>query len=150
MQDLPSYFSFRGRLSRLGFWQIYLQTSMAGALVSIAAMLAIELFGGLGGAVFALFLPLFFISIAASARRLHDRNRSGLWLIIYAVGPSAVLGATAAFQPTGPAVLLLLASQLAAVVITIWGLVDIGFLKGTAGPNRFGDAPPMRTSTALA
>jgi uncharacterized membrane protein YhaH (DUF805 family) len=30
---------------------------------------------------------------------------------------------------------------LAAFVVSIWGLVELGFLRGTSGPNRFGPDP---------
>jgi len=31
--------------------------------------------------------------------------------------------------------------MLAGICISIWAVVEIGFLRGTAGPNRFGPDP---------
>lgn len=40
-------------------------------------------------------------------------------------------------EDDGPLLILKVASFL----ITLWVLVDLGFLKGTTGPNRFGPDP---------
>lgn len=51
--------------------------------------------------------------LATQAKRWHDRNRSGWMVLIHAV---PVLG-------------------------TLWTLIELGLLPGTAGPNRFGENP---------
>lgn len=55
--------------------------------------------------------PLVWISIAAQVKRWHDRDKSGWWFLIN-------------FVP---------------VIGWLWVLIECGFLKGTEGPNRFGD-----------
>jgi uncharacterized membrane protein YhaH (DUF805 family) len=57
--------------------------------------------------VFALYLALMF---AVSVRRLHDRNKSGWWVLLY-------------FVP---------------VIGQIWLFLELGVLAGTPGPNRYG------------
>ncbi len=51
--------------------------------------------------------------IAVGIKRAHDRNKSGWWLLI-------------TFVPA---------------IGSIWYLVEFGILKGTEGPNRFGEDP---------
>jgi uncharacterized membrane protein YhaH (DUF805 family) len=47
---------------------------------------------------------------------------------------------TPARRVLGPALLVTIFSA-AIVVIVIWFLIEVGFLKGTQGPNRFGLDP---------
>jgi uncharacterized membrane protein YhaH (DUF805 family) len=51
--------------------------------------------------------------LAISIKRLHDRGKSGLWILLVFI---PVLG-------------------------WLWLLVDMGFLDGTPGPNKFGPSP---------
>ncbi len=53
------------------------------------------------------------INIAISIQRLHDRDRSGFWLVPMLLIPGGF----------------------------IWMIVELGFLPGTPGPNRFGPPP---------
>ena len=52
-------------------------------------------------------------SICLYAKRWHDRDKSGWWSLII-------------FVP---------------IIGSIWFLVELGFLRGTEGPNRFGPDP---------
>jgi uncharacterized membrane protein YhaH (DUF805 family) len=61
----------------------------------------------------AVYIPLIWISLALQVKRWHDRDKSGAWVFI-------------GFIPLiGP----------------IWALVECGFLRGTVGPNRYGNDP---------
>ena len=66
---------------------------------------------GLFSGIFALLCLI--PAIIVHIKRFHDRNKSGWWLLI---GLIPIIGA-------------------------IWLLIELGFLKGTPGPNRFG--PPV-------
>jgi uncharacterized membrane protein YhaH (DUF805 family) len=73
--------------------------------------------------------------LAVAIKRLHDRNKSGWWVIPF-VGLTALnahfgklLGDPSAFiDPVSGALFL-------------WGIVEMSFMKGTSGPNRFGPDP---------
>jgi uncharacterized membrane protein YhaH (DUF805 family) len=75
--------------------------------------------------------------VAASIKRLHDRNRSGWWMLPFFAAPGLYgqfedrLGDSYAAALVG----------LAVFVVSIWGYVEMCFLKGTSGPNRFGPDP---------
>lgn len=79
-------------------------------------------------------LPLL---VGAGIRRLHDQDRSGWWtLLFYGVLPLvSVLAA-----PSGSPAMFGLLSVVSAP-LTIWGLVWLGFRRGTVGRNRFGPDP---------
>ncbi|MGZ3339113.1 MAG: DUF805 domain-containing protein [Reyranella sp.] len=117
-------FGFQGRTNRAKFWLVALAIFVVEAI----------LFAGLGsnmamsddpqealarmGPVTSIVLLLFgilvtWISIAVGIKRFHDRNKSGVWILII-------------FVP---------------VIGGIWYLVECGFLRGTMGPNNYGPDP---------
>lgn len=109
-------FSFQSRIPRRQYWAGYgIQILFSLVLGGIA--------GGIGSAsesaelMIALMVPLYiallWTGLALSVKRCHDRDKSGWFLL---VGLIPIIGA-------------------------IWLLVEIGFLRGTEGPNRFGGDP---------
>jgi uncharacterized membrane protein YhaH (DUF805 family) len=82
-------------------------------------------------------IPMVISGFALGIKRLHDRNKSGWWILLFYFGPS-VLASIAATSDTDAAVLVL---NLASFVIAIWGLVELGFLRGTVGSNQYGPDP---------
>ena len=127
-------FSFTGRLNRAPFW-----------LAGIAAFVsAIPIFLGaaaIGRSIPAIVLALLvitaliWISLALGTKRLHDRDKSGWWLLLFYFAPSIL---QAIGRIIGSAGLLL---SLIGIGINIWALVELGFLRGTAGQNRYGPDP---------
>jgi uncharacterized membrane protein YhaH (DUF805 family) len=75
--------------------------------------------------------------VAASIKRLHDRNRSGWWIIpfVFATGIYSQFGDW--LGGSWPAALV----GLTVLIGSIWGGVEMYVLKGTRGPNRFGPDP---------
>lgn len=69
---------------------------------------------GLFGVVFILFICVtFWISLAVTAKRWHDRGKSG-WMVLISFIP---------------------------VIGPIWTLIECGFLRGTQGRNSYGNDP---------
>jgi uncharacterized membrane protein YhaH (DUF805 family) len=108
------YTNFDGRISRQPFW--------IGTLVLWAASIALSILAGIivGSASTAMMLIQLVIglaflvpSLAVAVKRFHDRDKSGWWVLII-------------FIP---------------LIGFIWYLVELGFLPGTPGPNRFGPDP---------
>jgi len=86
------------------------------------------------------------INFALCIKRLHDRDRTGWWLVVQAlvVVLAAVMVIIAIAMQTEQVSIwygLAGAAGLAALIISIWLFVEIGFLRGTRGPNRFGPDP---------
>ena len=77
---MGKYATFEGRASRSEYWWFYLFTILLawGAALGGAAM------SHNGGNALSLLinLAMFLPTLAAGARRLHDTNRSGWWLLL--------------------------------------------------------------------
>lgn len=138
-------FSFSGRLNRKPYWLTTL------AMVAVILVVVILIFALAGGAALAtgdmsglgvafillliIYIPLLWVGIALGVKRLHDRNKSGWWLVLFWLLP-AILQGIGEYVGTLGIVLMI-----AAFAISIWGLVEIGFLRGTVGPNQYGPDP---------
>ena len=74
------------------------------------------------------------------------RDRSGWWLLwqILVITVAVILIVVAIAVPKEQGALwyaLAGAAGLAAFAISVWLFIEIGFLRGTQGPNRFGPDP---------
>jgi uncharacterized membrane protein YhaH (DUF805 family) len=87
--------------------------------------------------VIAMTLVFAWFYLATSIRRLHDRNKSGWWIVPF-------VGATGLFDQFGGRLAGSWATfpvRLAVLIAFIWGLVEMYGLRGTNGPNQFGPDP---------
>lgn len=113
------YFSAKGRVNRKQFWlRLMLPVFAVGIiLVILDAALgtrdpeSVGLFLGLFSLIWSLII--IFPSILVNIKRFHDRDKSGWWVLI----------------------------ALVPLIGPLWLLIELGFLNGTPGPNRFG--PPV-------
>ena len=131
--NLSTFTSFDGRIPRKTFWLGFL------VLLIISWILQFILFAIFGVSMMpdpsltpeqqmaqaeqmmsGMMLPLGILllitlwpSLALYAKRWHDRDKSGWWSLIM-------------FVP---------------IIGGIWMLIELGFLRGTDGPNRFGPNP---------
>ena len=159
-------FSFKGRINRAKLWLALLVILCWMFFLGVLAAVAASIFGGaksfsfgvndiflvldpetyrsLSKAdLFPLFVkligtPLFvWIYFATSIKRLHDRDKSGWWMLPFFVIPGLYneladrLDLSYATLPLG----------LAAFVLCIWGFVEMYCLKGSRKTNRFGPNP---------
>ena len=75
---------------------------------------------------------------ATTIRRLHDRNKSGWWIVAFIIAPPLLRNIADRFDALSAAAVIL---SLAAMTLTAWGFVELLLLRGTSGPNRFGPDP---------
>jgi uncharacterized membrane protein YhaH (DUF805 family) len=74
------------------------------------------------------------IYVASAIKRLHDRDKRGWWIVPLVLAPGLFgrfedqLGDSCAATVFG----------LAALILYVWGFIELGGLKGTRGTNRFG------------
>jgi len=107
------FLSFEGRIGRKSFWL----GVVAFIVVSIIGSVLDSLLGtrsngvGIIGVIIA--IVCIYPAFALYAKRWHDRNKSGWWSLI-AIIP---------------------------IIGGVWILIELGFLKGTEGSNRFGADP---------
>ncbi len=89
-------------------------------LQAAAAIWGLLLAGGLAA------LAAFWMGTAIAVKRLHDRGKSGWWLLAY--GFPGMMAVIAPFPPV----------QIIAAVAKLWYVVELGFMKGDLGPNIYG------------
>jgi uncharacterized membrane protein YhaH (DUF805 family) len=143
-------FKFKGRMGRQGFWILsFLALIAAVVLNALVVYVCASLFGQsfedadagpMTRPVHLAFIGLAVWALAAiGGKRMHDRNHSAWWMV--ALSPLVLvvlvplLGPSPALKTT-VGLLLLLCCPFA-----LWLIVQLGFLKGTPGPNRFGPDP---------
>ena len=83
------------------------------------------------------------VYFATSIKRLHDRDRSGWWMVPFFVVP----GLYNQFAGRLPDSWLDLPLALSAFALCIWGFVEMYFLRGSRKTNRFGPNPLQRPDT---
>jgi len=126
-------FGFNGRIRRTTYWLgaigsgfvltvvFWILLLMVGGGAALAMHGNADASGAAGAGLgvvglllmLAYFAAIIWISLALQIKRWHDRDKSGVWVLI----------------------------NLIPFVGGIWSLVECGFMDGTAGPNRFGPSP---------
>ena len=142
------YTSFQGRISRAMGWLggIILGVVTLAALFAATFVVGISFDGNdsrLKFVIFALQLAFLYPSAALMVKRLHDRNRPGS-LAAFLLVPVVVKDITDLLGRTGdPFNMNPLDWVLNAIifVIAVWFFVELGCLRGTVGPNRYGPDP---------
>ncbi len=110
------YLSAQGRVSRKQWWLKLILPVFVISIVLAFVDMAAGTFDpqngvGLFSSIFALIVLI--PAILVYIKRFHDRDKSGWWILIALI---PLIGA-------------------------IWLLIELGFLAGTPGPNRFGPPP---------
>ena len=77
------------------------------------------------------------IYLATAIKRLHDRDRSGWWIVPFFVVP----GLFSQFSDLLPDSNWVLAIVLVMQISWLWGFVEMFCLRGSLGSNRFGPDP---------
>lgn len=135
-------FDFDGRINRKEYWQAWLIFSVI-SIIMLLPILVISSFLpylAICLAIIALILMLN-ASIAICCKRLHDRDKSGWWLLLFYIGPG-LLEATG--KLTGP--MIANVSGLASLALFVWATIELGCLRGTSGPNKYGPDPLAASS----
>ena len=111
MSMAQMFLGLQGRISRRQFW-LYGVLALLGLSVLGHALLGIAQVREQTADVLVNLL-LVWPAVAVSVKRWHDRDKSGWWVLL----------------------------NLVPVIGWLWALIDNGFLRGTDGPNRFGQDP---------
>jgi uncharacterized membrane protein YhaH (DUF805 family) len=131
--EFKALFRLDGRRSRRGYWRAYLWLTALSSVVLVAGYWTMIHVRWLGVALLSPMLAMIGAQVAVIVQRLHDRARSGLW-----AAPFLLLSLVGSFvqNPTGSAILILLLN-----LGLLWGVVEIAFLRGRRGANRYGPDP---------
>jgi uncharacterized membrane protein YhaH (DUF805 family) len=97
-------------------------------------------------------IALIWINAATTAKRFHDRNRSGWWAIaVLVITPLSYvyyglfLGHYFGVDLSGAAEMALVMIAVALSLLQTWIVIELFFLIGTDGTNRFGPDPTRST-----
>ena len=134
-------FAFHGRLNRKAYWTIVIATAVVFILLLLLALAMIREYGlefllVTIAILVILYVPLIWIGLALGAKRLHDRDKSAWWLLVFYALPTIL--STAADRMEDVQFIIL---HLISFAITVWAFVELGCLRGTVGPNRYGPDP---------
>ncbi|WFU33553.1 DUF805 domain-containing protein [Bradyrhizobium brasilense] len=82
------------------------------------------------------------VYVAVSIKRLHDRDKSGWWMVPF----FAIPGLMSQFSDRLPdESYWVMAAGLIVFMLYIWGFIELAFLRGTGYPNRYGPNPLGKT-----
>ena len=142
MDYAKALFSFKGRVNPARYLVIQLALLAVWFLLWVKAPFQ-QWETGLAAAV-----PMIWINLATTARRLQDRNRRGWWAIaVVVVNRLSFLyyglffGLSFGVDISIAQELLLVMGAVGLSVLQTWIVVELFFLTGTEGANRFGPDP---------
>lgn len=154
-------FSFEGRIGRRTYWLTIVPVTIAVHAMAAAPLVLFESIIGsesqempvsfliAGFAAQLVWLAGLWPMLAVASKRSHDRNKRGWWLVVWWLLPFCLFFGgfghdflddpntvrSAGNFSTGSIMMF------ASLPIALWGIVELGILPGTKGPNRFGDDP---------
>ena len=148
MKFVNLFISPSGRINRAKFWIAILVFTVLNVL-STGMVLAS------GSNTLIILNGIISLLVAASGilvgiKRLHDRNKSGWWVLLYWLAPFVML--SVGFAGGLPEIMINIVGFLA-LAIGLWSLIELGGLRGTIGQNKYGPdplapdilTPPVRT-----
>ena len=135
------FFNFNGRVNRAKFWIAALIFAAINVVMAVLDYVTDQsvVFQSLNGM---LSIVILISSIAVGVKRLHDRNKSGWYLLLFYLVPSVlvVIGVLiGAFVEDSTIIATVLG--LLAFAIGVWAFIEMGCLRGTIGVNQYGPDP---------
>jgi uncharacterized membrane protein YhaH (DUF805 family) len=135
--------SFEGRINRAKYWAGTIILAIISIILGfiIGAIFGPSTFGAI--LVTLVTLALFYPGYAVAAKRFQDRDKPGQ-TALYGLVPVLIASLLQSFGLTGTPQEPNALGWICTLVTTgvgIWFLIELGILKGTPGPNRFGGDP---------
>jgi uncharacterized membrane protein YhaH (DUF805 family) len=138
-------FTYDGRINRAKFWIAVLAFVVIS--IVIVMLLFIPVLGWIAAALG--YIAMLVAGVMVGIKRLHDRDKTGWWMLLFVGVPVVLGGVTAGMNfyldedvSTGGTLLSMLS-----LAISIWAFVELGCLRGTDGPNAYGPDPLNQTAT---
>ena len=146
MDYFSLHFSFKGRINRARYLVVQL------ALLTLWLILWLKLplqFSPQWEALYGvLAIAMLWINTATTAKRLHDRNRSGWWAVAAFLVNRACYAYYGLFfglyfgvDISTARELLLVMLAVALSLLQTWAIIELFFMIGTDGANQFGPDP---------
>lgn len=145
-------FTVKGRLGRKSFFKYNALTLIGEVTVGLVLILLIVFLKWIGlplpdslfDLIFYCVATVFFMTqFCLVVRRIHDHDKSAWWLLPQFLVPISIITsveiytdkAESSFYWFGPEI------QIVCFVILLWFHIELSFLRGTVGSNRFGPDP---------
>jgi uncharacterized membrane protein YhaH (DUF805 family) len=138
------FFGFKGRINRAKYWLAIL------VFVIISLVLAIIAYGvgdllAFQALSLIVNIVVFISGLAVGIKRLHDRDKSGWWILLFYIVPSVLFGLGVALtffgiEAGGTGIVGVLV-YLAGFAVLVWAFIELGCLRGTIGANQYGPDP---------
>jgi uncharacterized membrane protein YhaH (DUF805 family) len=87
--------------------------------------------------------PLGWSSIVLGIKRLHDRIKSGWWLLVFYLAPNLLDGVASSAERYGNSTVQIVALAVG-LALGVWAFGELVCLRGTTGPNPYGADPVTR------
>jgi uncharacterized membrane protein YhaH (DUF805 family) len=131
-----------GRINRTPYWLGILVLVIASLVLTTAAVTTV-IGGGFGlfVVIVGLFLLIYAASVPLTVKRLHDRGKSGHYAWLIYVASIAGSFADSATRTGGQMSVAGIVVTLIIIAIGLWFFIELGFLRGTPGPNAYGPDP---------
>jgi uncharacterized membrane protein YhaH (DUF805 family) len=140
------FLSFQGRIGRLHFWIGTVVIEVVGAALQwgLGVPISTDSFDlRLRVIAFVIGLISLYPLAAIAVKRLHDRDKPGsyVWVLLAAFAVSLVADLIGHFSGPGAAGFVRWIVLLAAGVVALAFLIELGFRRGTPGSNDYGADP---------
>ena len=146
------FFKFNGRINRAKYWLAVLIYAVIYVVLAIFGYVTDQnaIFQAINGM---LAIVIFISSLAVGVKRLHDRNKSGWYLVLFYIVPGILVTAGIVVGTVmEDSIVIASVLGLVAFAIGVWAFVEMGCLRGTIGANQYGPdplapaaIPPVRT-----
>ena len=151
------FFKFNGRINRGKYWLAVLIYAVIYVVLAILGYVTDQnaIFQAINGM---LAIVIFISSLAVGVKRLHDRGKSGWYLVLFYIVPGILVTAGMVIGTVmEDSIAIASVLGLLAFAIGIWAFVEMGCLRGTVGANPYGPdplapaaLPPMRAPASTA
>jgi uncharacterized membrane protein YhaH (DUF805 family) len=138
-------FSPKGRMNRAKYILVTLLYLFIGVCGSMLFYFITGSFTSTAAWIFVIvvFTPIGWSSVVIGIKRLHDRSKSGLWMLLFYLAPYFLDNAASSAERHGNSTAGIVAEAIG-LAITLWALVELMCLRGTIGPNPYGADPVTR------
>jgi uncharacterized membrane protein YhaH (DUF805 family) len=136
MDPIDLLFGFKGRIGRANCWLAVVIWFVVW-IVAVVLLLMLGLPTAMIVVAVIVGIPAVVSWVAVGIKRLHDRDKSGWWLLVfYAATFLVLILANRASEGFLHSVLSIIG-----LALLIWAIVELGCLRGSIGINQYGPDP---------
>jgi uncharacterized membrane protein YhaH (DUF805 family) len=138
------YLTADGRIGRQDYWMGVIGFIVIGIIFWLLIWLTVGVASyAAQWLAFLLQLILAYPNYNLSAKRFQDRDRPPVWALYFIAATIiyGLLGLLGVFTSSGFMAMIGNLLSVAILIVAVWFLIELGFLRGTVGPNQYGPDP---------